>query len=188
MRPSAWIRSGVGALAALALAGCGNMKKQPNPRPYADSSLFPDGTSARTPPAHTVQSGVLPAEATDASGRLRASLPVPVTLELLRRGREEFDAECSECHGPDGYGQGIVVRRGFPPPPSLHEERLRTAPDGHLYDVIVRGYGLMYPAGHRVSPQDRWAVVAYIRALQLSQHASLADVPAARRGELEGGR
>lgn len=185
MNPAGWIRGAAGALAIAAGAGCGNMKKQANARPYDASPDFADGTSARTPPAHTVPAGVLPPEATDASGRLRTALPVPVTAELLRRGRDEFNAECSACHGPDGYGQGIVVRRGFPPPPSLHEDRLRSAPDGHLYDVMVRGYGLMYPAGHRVAPADRWAVVAYIRALQLSQHATLEDVPAARRAELE---
>jgi mono/diheme cytochrome c family protein len=174
------------ALGVAAGAGCGNMKQQPNLRPYDASGNFADGTSARTPPAHTVPAGTLPAEAADAAGRPRAVLPVPITRELLRRGRDEFDAECAACHGPDGYGQGIVVRRGFPPPPSLHEDRLRSAPDGHYYDVMVRGYGLMYPAGHRVAPADRWAVVAYIRALQLSQHATLEDVPAARRAELEG--
>lgn len=169
--------------AAAAAAGCSEMLKQRNLRPYAPSGLFPDGTSARTPPPHVVPSGPLPAGAADAGGRLRTEIPVPVTLALLQRGREEFNAQCSECHGRDGYGDGIVVQRGFPAPPSLHDPRLRSAPVGHFYDVIMRGFGIMYPAGQRVLAGDRWAVVAYIRALQLSQDAPLADVPAGRRKE-----
>jgi mono/diheme cytochrome c family protein len=91
---------------------------------------------------------------------------------------------CAVCHGEDGYGGGIVVRRGFPAPPSLHQVRLRAAPAGQLYEVIVQGYGIMYPAGYRIGPQDRWAIVAYIHALQLSQNARLADVPSAERAKL----
>lgn len=177
------------ALAALALAagGCDNMQKQRNDRPYAPSAVFADGSSARTPPAHTVPAGPLLSELvlTGASGgQPAAGIPVPVTLALLERGREQYNAQCAACHGEDGYGDGIVVRRGFPAPPSLHDPRLRLAPAGRLFDVITRGSGKMYPAGYRVAVGDRWAIVAYLRALQLSQHATLADVPAAEREEL----
>jgi mono/diheme cytochrome c family protein len=110
--------------------------------------------------------------------------PVPFTRDVLERGRERFNIYCAVCHGEDGYGRGIVVRRGFPPPPSYHDDRLRQAPDGHLFDVMTRGYGAMLPFADRLAPRDRWAVVGYIRALQRSQHASLADVPAAARGAL----
>jgi mono/diheme cytochrome c family protein len=174
-------------LLALVAGGCDNMQKQRNDRAYAPSAFFADGASARTPPAHTVAAGPLPSELmlTGLSdGQPVADLPVPVTLALLRRGREEYNAQCAECHGEDGYGRGMVVRRGFPAPVSLHDPRLRLVPAGHLFDVITRGYGVMYPAGYRVAVADRWAIVAYIRALQLSQHATLADVPAAEREEL----
>jgi mono/diheme cytochrome c family protein len=171
----------------LAAAGCDNMQDQRNARAYAPSSFFADGTSARTPPAHSVPSGPLPSEAVGtgaAGGRPVVDVPLPVTLALLRRGRDQYNAQCAECHGEDGYGRGIVVRRGFPAPLSLHDPRLRSAPAGHIYDVIARGSGIMYPAGYRVAVADRWAIVAYVRALQLSQHATLADVPAAERARL----
>jgi mono/diheme cytochrome c family protein len=166
-------------------AGCDNMWHQDHFRPYDPSAHFPDGASARTPPAHTVPAG--PRLAAEVATGLRqghaiVNLPVPVTLPLLQRGRDCFQAQCAECHGGAGYGDGIVVRRGFPAPPSLHELRLRQAPAGHFYDVMVHGYGIMYPAAARVAPADRWAIVAYIRALQLSQHARLADLPPEERG------
>ncbi len=100
-------------------------------------------------------------------------------MALLQRGRERFDVYCSPCHSVVGDGDGMVVRRGFPAPPSYHIERLRAAPDHHFYDVITHGYGVMYPYGDRVAPDDRWAIVAYIRALQLSQHAAASDAPKA---------
>jgi mono/diheme cytochrome c family protein len=100
-----------------------------------------------------------------------SSLPIAVTAAILRRGEERFDIYCAPCHGPAGYGNGMVVQRGFPAPPSYHTERLRTASHRHFYDVITQGYGAMYPYADRVLQNDRWAVVAYIRALQLSRHA-----------------
>jgi len=174
-------------LLALAAGGCDNMQDQRNARAYAPSAFFADGASARTPPAHTVPAGPLLSELVltgAAAGRPTADVPVPITLALLRRGRDEYNAQCAECHGEDGYGRGIVVRRGFPAPPSLHDPRLRAAPAGRLFDVITRGTGVMYPTGYRVAVADRWAIVAYLRALQLSQHATLADVPAPARAEL----
>jgi mono/diheme cytochrome c family protein len=100
-----------------------------------------------------------------------------VTAELLNRGRVEYDVFCSPCHDRVGTGNGIVVQRGMPRPPSLHDERQRALTDQHLFDVISNGFGAMYAHGDRVRPRGRWAIVAYVRALQLSQHATLDDVP-----------
>jgi mono/diheme cytochrome c family protein len=172
---------------ALAEAGCDNMKHQPNSRPYDPSVYFSNGASARLPPAHTVPSGPRPSEAFltgKSHDQWLASVPVPATRRVLERGRERFNINCAVCHGEDGYGRGIVVRRGFPAPPSFHSEALRTLPAGQIYDVITRGYGAMYPAADRVAPADRWAIVLYIRALQLSQHATLADVASTAQAQL----
>jgi mono/diheme cytochrome c family protein len=112
--------------------------------------------------------------------------PTPVTIATLRRGRERFDIYCVPCHSVSGDGDGMVVRRGFPAPPTLHSEKLRSAPDSHLFDVISKGYGVMYPFADRIATQDRWAIVAYMRALQLSQHARFEDVPPSDRATLLG--
>lgn len=108
-----------------------------------------------------------------------ASIPFPVTREVLDRGQERFDIYCSPCHGRTGDGNGMIVQRGFPQPPSFHLDRLRTAPDGHFYDVITHGFGTMYNYAARVKPTDRWAITAYIRALQLSRNA---DAPVRQAG------
>jgi mono/diheme cytochrome c family protein len=152
---------------AAALAGCDNMQDQPGAR-AADQS-WPR-------PIHSVARGA-PEEA--AAARRRE----PSTRAVLERGRERFNIYCAVCHGEDGYGTGIVVRRGFPPPPSFHDDRLRTATDDHLFEVMTRGFGVMLPYADRIVPRDRWAIVAYVRALQRSQHATLADVPAEARGK-----
>ena len=112
----------------------------------------------------------------------------PITAALLARGQERFDIYCAPCHSIAGDGDGFIARRGFPHPPSYHLERLRDASDAHLYAVITQGYGAMYPYARRLEPADRLAVVAYIRALQLSQHAPLAAVPADERARLEAQR
>jgi mono/diheme cytochrome c family protein len=106
--------------------------------------------------------------------------PYPVTMQLLERGRERFDIYCAPCHSPVGDGDGMVARRGFPHPPSYHIARLRQAPDRHFYDVMTNGYGIMYSYADRVAPDDRWAIVAYIRALQRSQGAQVSAQAAAR--------
>jgi mono/diheme cytochrome c family protein len=179
-------------LALSLLAGCEkiarNMYDQPRYKPLRESRLFPDGTSARSPVPGTVAaaSGNL---AGTSSGRvggeaeLRRSRdeqaeqnPYPVTLRLLRRGQERFDIYCAPCHSRVGDGDGMVARRGFPHPPSYHIERLRNAPDRHFFDVMTQGYGVMRSYADRVPADDRWAIVAYIRALQLSQYARVEDL------------
>jgi mono/diheme cytochrome c family protein len=111
--------------------------------------------------------------------------PPPLTLALLERGQQRFNINCSPCHGRTGEGDGMIVQRGFPHPPSYFSEKLRDAPNQHFYDVITHGYGVMYPYADRVEPADRWAITAYIRALQASASASLDDVPADKRSALQ---
>ena len=114
-----------------------------------------------------------------------SELPFPATHAVLARGQDRYDIFCSPCHDRTGSGNGIVVKRGFKRPPSFHIDRLREVEAGYLYDVISNGFGTMYSYGSRIAPEDRWAVVAYLRVLQLSQHATLDDVPAHIREQLE---
>ena len=175
------------ALAALALVGCHrDMYVQPSKRPLDRSSFFADQAASRPLEPNTVpredENDSNPAETgLQPNGQLLLDIPVPVTPVLLARGQEQFGIYCSVCHGADGYGQGMIVQRGFPAPPSFHTDRLRQAPAGHFFDVMTRGYGVMYPFASRVSLADRWAITAYIRALQLSQHAPAAALPAELR-------
>ena len=119
------------------------------------------------------------------NGQLATTFPFPITRQDLERGRERYNIYCTPCHDAAGTGHGIIVLRGFPPPPSYHIQRLREAPVGHFFDVITNGLGNMYGYDTRVNPEDRWRIAAYIRALQLSQSATVADVPAAERERLE---
>jgi mono/diheme cytochrome c family protein len=112
--------------------------------------------------------------------------PYPVTQEIVERGRERYNVFCSPCHGFSGDGDGMIVQRGLRHPPSFHEDRLRAAPAGHYFDVITNGFGVMYPYGYRVPPRDRWAIIAYVRALQLSRQVPIGDVPDAERSKLAG--
>ncbi len=172
-----------GALIVMLVAGCGaNMRNQPKYTVYQSSSFFSDRSADRPLPRGVVPAGPQ-AVAPSALGRI----PVPVTKQLLERGMTEYDVYCMPCHGATGYGDGMVVRRGFKHPPSYHTPRLRRLPDSHFYDVITKGYGAMPSYGYLISPKDRWAIVAYIRALQLSQHASIRDVPPVERRRLTGG-
>jgi len=155
------------------------MVDQQHLKPLAEDGFFSDDRGSRVPPAHTVARGQLRDDEQFYTGKigsdLAATFPMPVTRELLNRGRERFDIYCAVCHGYTGNGDGMIVQRGFPQPPSFHEQRLRDAPIGHFVDVITNGYGVMYSYASRVAPEDRWAIAAYIRALQLSQHAPASD-------------
>ncbi len=178
------------ALFSAALVSCRRgMVDQQKLKPLAEENFFADGRAARVPPAHTVARGQLRADEQFFTGKigdqLAATFPEPVTPALLARGRERYNIYCSVCHGLTGAGNGMIVQRGFPPPPSFHEARLREAPPGHFVDVITRGYGVMYSYASRVPPADRWAIAAYIRALQLSQHAAPAEADESGRKELE---
>jgi mono/diheme cytochrome c family protein len=165
-------------LGALAVAGCRqDMEDQPRYDPLAASNQFADGMSARTPVTGTVTRD------TDLSPAPQR-IPYPITMELLQRGQQRFDIFCSPCHGRTGDGNGMIVLRGFPAPPTYHQEPLRKASDRHFYDVITNGYGAMYSYAARVPPQDRWAIVAYIRALQYSRDAPVAELPHALRARL----
>jgi mono/diheme cytochrome c family protein len=160
-------------LAALALAGCDvSMTEQPKYSTYVPSRFWNNGASARPIPANTVAQGDLKLEAA-------AKTPPPVTEALLAKGEQRFNAFCSPCHGLSGYGDGMIVQRGYPAPPSLHVERLRRASAQQLFNVITNGYGVMYSYADRVPAEDRWAIVAYVRAVQLSQNAMAASVPEA---------
>jgi len=180
------------ALACTAvLAACRqDMHNQPKALPLRPSTLFADGRSARPLVEGTVARGHLETTGPYHTGRTAAGpvreIPVPVTADLLARGRERYDIYCSVCHDRVGRGEGMIVERGFRRPRSFHDELFRTAPAGTFFEAITKGFGVM-PSYARVVPvADRWAIVAYIRALQLSQHATLDDVPAAERGQLEG--
>ena len=168
------------------------MHVQPRYNPFDAADFFEDGQSARMPVAGTIPRGDLrlgPQELLytgKVNGALADAFPFPVTREDLNRGRECFNIYCEPCHGLSGDGDGMIVQRGFRRPPSLHTDHLRAAPAGHFFDVITNGFGVMYPYGYRIAPRDRWVIVAYIRALQLSRQASLNDVPPADRKKLQG--
>jgi mono/diheme cytochrome c family protein len=154
----------------LLLASCDDMRRDGRIKPYEAAATAAGGASPGAQVSGTVARGQLN-ELLPASHR--EQFPIPVDRELLLRGRVQFNIYCSVCHGADGYGRGIVVQRGFTPPPSFHTERLRRSAPSHYYDVISDGYGAMYSYAGRVQPRDRWAIIAYIRALQLSQFAKL---------------
>jgi mono/diheme cytochrome c family protein len=177
-------------LLALLLAGCRReMYDQPRGDPLKSSDFFANGAASRPLPAHTVAQEDFHSDLSYDTGKIGtnflAQAPFPITRQTLERGRERFDIYCAVCHGRTGQGHGIVVQRGFPAPPSYELPRLREKPIGYFYDVITQGYGVMFSYANRVEPADRWAIAAYIRVLQLSQHASLADVPTVERAKLE---
>lgn len=160
------------------LAGCGkaNMGSQARARYWDENAFFPDRSSMREPVPGTVAR-----DAPDAP----APQPAVITAALLERGRTEFNIFCSPCHGQSGDGRGMIVQRGFPAPPPLWLPRLERAQARYLYDVITNGHGVMYSYADRVKSADRWAVVAYVRALQQSQDAKPADLPDQDRKLLE---
>jgi hypothetical protein len=160
-------------------------------KPLEPSSVFADARSSRSLVPDTVpRTGLVTAGPFD-TGR-EGDKPVdtfllPVTRELVDRGQQRFNIYCSPCHGRTGDGDGMIVQRGFPKPPTYHSDRLRRAPAGHFFDVMTHGYGVMYSYSDRVAVPDRWAIAAYIRVLQRSRDARIDDVPADRRARLEGG-
>jgi mono/diheme cytochrome c family protein len=149
------------------LAGCDDMTNQPKRQSYATAAVGPGPL-----PSGTVNYGLAP------------EAPPPLTLALLERGQQRFHIYCTPCHSELGDGHGMIVQRGFPPPPSYHIARLRDAPVQHFYDVITNGHGVMYGFAARVAPRDRWAIAAYIRALQRSQDTTVADLTPAQRQAL----
>jgi mono/diheme cytochrome c family protein len=177
------------AIAVLIAACRPDMANQPKAKPLSESDFFADQANARPIPPHTVQRGGERENAAFYTGLTNGTyitqLPLKLTPELLARGRERFDTMCAECHDRTGSGNGMVVLRGFPQPPSYHVPRLRNAPIGHFFDVITNGYGVMYSYAARVEPEDRWAIAAYIRALQLSHNMNASELTPAERQKLE---
>lgn len=177
----------------LASAGCEirqRMYNQPRYKTLAESEFYPDGSSARPLPEGTVPRGFLKEDEVYYSGRLAdgnfvTGFPFAVSLDLLRRGQERYNIYCSTCHDRAGSGNGFVVQRGYKQPPSFHIDRLRLMAPGYFYQVISEGFGVMPSYKYQIKPQDRWAIVAYLRALQYSQNATIEDVPAEERAQLE---
>jgi mono/diheme cytochrome c family protein len=177
------------AAVAVGLLGCRQeMRDDSRLKPYQESPFFADRNASRP-----LVNGVVPrgeARADDffytgeIQGRLVRGFPAPVTRAQLQKGQERYNIYCSVCHGLTGVGDGMIVQRGFPRPPSFHEQRLRDAPEGHFFHVITHGYGAMYSYASRVEPDERWAIIAYLRALQLARHATLDDVPPEERPHL----
>jgi mono/diheme cytochrome c family protein len=172
------VRAALAIALALLCAGCDEMVRQPKAAVYDRSSLFPKGAAMQLPPAGTVSRG-------DAAYRQALETRPPMTPALLQRGRERFGIYCEPCHGPAGDGHGVVPARGFPQPPDFHQEPLLSAPSRLFVDTITNGYGVMYSYADRVPPADRWAIAAYIRALQLGQAVPAAELPPADRARLE---
>ena len=166
----------------LTVAGCRqDMHNQPKYRPLRESVFFRDGSSARPIIEGTVARGTLQTDEAFFTGKngntLVTELPFAVDEHVLNRGEDRYNIYCAPCHDRTGHGRGMVVQRGYRQPPSLHEERLRAREAGHYFDVMTNGFGAMPDYRTVIAPRDRWAIVAYIRALQLSQHASAADIP-----------
>lgn len=176
-----------------ALAACRqDMHDQPRYKPFAVSSFFGDDRSARPLLPDTVARGRLEDDPLLYTGKEEGTLatrfPFPVTASLLHRGEERYGIFCTPCHGALGGGDGMVVRRGYRRPSSFHIDRLRQAPPGHYFDVMTNGFGAMPDYAGQIPVRDRWAIAAYIRALQLSQNANLQDVPVEERGRLTAGK
>jgi mono/diheme cytochrome c family protein len=177
------------AMLGIALCACQQkMADQPRYKPLQKSALFDDQRASRPLIEGTVARGHLDDDEQLYSGKLGGELattfPFPIDGRALQRGRERYDIFCSPCHDRRGMGEGMIVRRGYRPPPSFHIERLRAAPPGHFFDVMSHGFGAMPDYAAQIPPRDRWLIAAYIRTLQLSQNAALADVPDGERGKL----
>lgn len=175
------------ALCLVFLAGCSlrqDMAYQPKDKPLAPSDFFGDGRSERPLVENTVARGWA---ANDQLFVAKDSndFPLPVNQQLLERGQERYNIFCSPCHGLQGDGNGMVANRGMKHPPSYHQDRLRQVPNGYIYDVITNGFGAMLGYSAQVPPRDRWAIVAYVRALQLSRNAKVSELPPDVREKFE---
>jgi mono/diheme cytochrome c family protein len=159
-----------------------NMDDQEKYQAYKSSKFFADGSAMRTPPLGTVAQGTLHQNREyvtgfDADSMAIAHAPLTATMPVLKRGQERFNIYCSPCHGRTGNGRGIMVSRGYPPPPTFHSDRIRELPDGQVFAVITDGIRNMPSYRHQVPVDDRWAIILYLRALQRSQNATLDDIP-----------
>jgi hypothetical protein len=169
------------SVSLLSLSGCEytlrqDMANQPRQNPLSPSDFFPDGRSARQPIENTVARGAIENDPLFIMKDSNA-FPLPLTQELLERGQDRYEIFCTPCHGLQGDGQGMVAMRGMKHPPSYHQDRLRQVPNGYIYDVITNGFGAMYGYSAQIQPRDRWAIIAYVRALQLSRNAHVNDLP-----------
>jgi mono/diheme cytochrome c family protein len=179
------------ALCAMALSGCDelvrqDMANQPKNRPESPSDFFADGRSVRPLIENTVARGSIDNDVYNVPKDFAGFPPaVKVNEKLLQRGEDRYKIFCTPCHGLQGNGEGMIATRGMKHPPSYHIDRLRQAPNGYFYDVMTNGFGAMYSYSERITPADRWAIVAYIRALQLSRNAKIADLPADLRQKLD---
>jgi mono/diheme cytochrome c family protein len=175
-----------GVACVLLLGGCSlkqDMALQPYNRPLTPSDFFTDGRSERPLVENTVARGALAEDALFLSKESNA-FPLPVNQELLERGEGRYKIFCTPCHGLQGDGNGMVAMRGMKHPPSFHQDRLRQSPNGYFYDVITNGFGAMYGYSAQIPPRDRWAIVAYVRALQLSRNAKASELPSDLREKL----
>ena len=165
-------------------AGCQYLRQemadQPKNKPLSPSEFFADGRSERPLVENTVARGAL-ADDELFVPKDSNNFPLPVNLELLERGEERYKIFCSPCHGLQGDGNGMIAMRGMKHPPSYHQDRLRQAPNGYFFDNITNGFGAMYGYSAQIPSRDRWAIIAYIRALQLSRNAKVAELPAELR-------
>ena len=180
-------------LALTLLVSCRQkMANQARYDPLEPSDFFEDGMASRPRIPGTVARGELVSDPYLESGKINGQVgdvfPFPVTAQVLNRGQERFNIYCSQCHGRLGDGNGMIPNRGLRRPPSFHTERLRAARPGHFFDVMTNGFGAMPPYRTMIPSRDRWAIAAYVRALQASQSATIQDVPAGDRAELSGGR
>jgi|ERR1700733_12789630 mono/diheme cytochrome c family protein len=175
-----------GLACVLLLGGCSlkqDMALQPYNRPLTPSDFFTDGRSERPLVENTVARGALAEDALFVPKESNA-FPLPVNQELLERGQGRYKIFCTPCHGLQGDGNGMVAVRGMKHPPSFHQDRLRQSPNGYFYDVITNGFGAMYGYSAQIPPRDRWAVVAYVRALQLSRNVKASELPSDLREKL----
>ena len=180
----------VAAFAFFFSVGCRqDMHDQPKYIPMRDSTFFSDGRSARPIVAGTVARGQLRDDPLLYTGKVNnadaTTFPFAIDDTVMARGRGRYDVYCAPCHGLTGVGDGMIVRRGYRRPPTFHQDRLRDSPPGHFFDVITNGFGAMPDYAAQIRAEDRWAVIAYVKALQLAQHATVADVPPDRRNELD---